>query len=104
MLPVPFFFLVLRQNNRERRAMRETVFQQADSGCFFCCQCPQVRRLAGVLVEHPHFFPVVGEFLTAIKTNHIGASDGRCATPARVWTKSDRKTVIRMPTTKEGIQ
>src|ERR1700741_120649 len=70
---------------------------------FFGSQRANTRCVAAPWFNDLHLLPVVGEFLAAIETDHVGArqSGGLIAPCAR--TNRDRKTVMAMPTTEQRI-
>src|SRR5438445_2277847 len=51
-----------------------------------------------------HLAPVVGKFLAAVQTHHIGPGEGSGSTAPRSRTNGDWKTVVTVPAPKECIQ
>lgn len=53
--------------------------------------------------DHLHLLPVVGEFFSAIKANHIRSRQSCSLGAARSSTNRYRKTVARVPTAKQRV-
>src|SRR5882762_2534178 len=74
------------------------------SSRFLGCKRGNAPRAVRYGRHHLHFLPVIGQFLAAIETDHIGARQGRGAIAPQALTNRKWKAVMGMPTTEKRVE